>query len=452
MGAFFTNYHIRTDDLVAARDAVNALAADSRAYLSPPAGGWVTVYDEHSDNQDDAVLRRTAMGLSRKLATHVIAFLVHDSDILMYVAYGRGQLLDEFNSAPDYFGEDVDDETRARVRGDAAALLPLCPAGTMLEQVEAVLHPAVRDVFAERTLEDLATVLGIDPARASLGFRYFEEDGADALPDHDQFVAAGKTKRRKSAGKGRKATARARRAAAAGVVSDVESAASNEAEPLQLLAVAIGMLCMPWKSSPAFAANPQLLEALGPQAREKMAAQMEAIRAGFDKEAGRMLAASGVTGAPSLAEFVAARDAGPDALAELIAARVPQVAADVAIASAAQGEEPFVRALLARPGLIDPASTYAASGMTLLMAALQGGLSDVAREMMARGADVNATMHGNWTPLHMAARQGGGELVVLLLAAGARTDVKTDQGMTPLMLARAGTEARRLLIEAVAAE
>ena len=447
MGAFLTNYHIRTDDLDAARDAVNALAPNSRAYLSPPKNGWVTLYDEHSDNQDDAVLRRVAMGLSRRLATHVIAFLVHDSDILMYFAYGRGQLLDEFNSAPDYFGEDVDDETRARVRGDAAALLPLCPAGTTLEQVEAVLHPAVPDVFVERTLEDLAIVLGIDPSRASLGFRYFEEDGGDALPDHDQFVPAAKAKLRRTAAKRGKSTARAQRAAASNVVAD-ESGTSGVAPPTQLLAIAIGMLCMQWKPTSALGANSKLLDALGPQAREKMAAQMHAMRAGFDKEAGRMLAASGVADSPSLAEFVAARDAGPDALAALIAARVPQVAADVAIAAAAQGDETFVRALLARPGLIDPRATYAASGMTLLMAAAQGGLADIAREMIARDADVNAAMHDRWTPLHLAARHGGGEIVAMLLAAGARIDAKTAHDMTPLMLARSGTEARRLLTEA----
>ena len=91
MGAFFTNYQIRSTSPDAVRDALKPLA--KRAYISPPKNGWVTVYEQQSDSQDDAILRRIAMGLSRKLATEVFAFCVHDSDILIYFLYGRGQLL-----------------------------------------------------------------------------------------------------------------------------------------------------------------------------------------------------------------------------------------------------------------------------------------------------------------------------------------------------------------------
>jgi ankyrin len=172
--------------------------------------------------------------------------------------------------------------------------------------------------------------------------------------------------------------------------------------------------------------------------------RLEMMRAAFDKEAGRMLKASGVKNAPTLAEFIAARDAGPDALAALIAQRVPQAAADVAIGAAAQGNETIVLALLAHPGLISPTAGYSQSGMTLLHAAAQGGLVEIARQMIAQGADVNASI-GDWTPLHAAARNGGGEIVAMLLENGARIDAKTHQGVTPLMLAPQDSEAARLL-------
>src|SRR5438874_2591578 len=107
MGAFFTNYQLRTEDSSAVANAVKPLASP-RAYVSPPKNGWVTVYEEKSDEQDDAVLRKIAMALSRSLKTAVFAFLVHDSDVLMYWLYNNGQIVDEFNSAPDYFGEKVD--------------------------------------------------------------------------------------------------------------------------------------------------------------------------------------------------------------------------------------------------------------------------------------------------------------------------------------------------------
>src|SRR5205823_4660728 len=87
----------------------------------PAKNGWVTVYDEASDGQNEKVLRSLGEALSKQLDTVVIACLVHDSDIAMYWLFDRGHLVDEFNSAPDYFSK-ADSKTRARVRGRAEAL------------------------------------------------------------------------------------------------------------------------------------------------------------------------------------------------------------------------------------------------------------------------------------------------------------------------------------------
>jgi hypothetical protein len=118
------------------------------------------------------------MALSRGLRAAVFAFLVHDSDVLMYLLYENGQLADEFNSVPDYFGE-VDDETKQRYRGDVQAVLRHCRRGTTAADVERVLHPDDGDTFAEEALSDLAALLGIDETRAAMGFNYFVEGAAD---------------------------------------------------------------------------------------------------------------------------------------------------------------------------------------------------------------------------------------------------------------------------------
>jgi hypothetical protein len=75
MGASFTNYQVRSNSASAVRDALVPLVR-ARACVSPPKGGWVTVYDEASDEQDDEVIRHLAEGLSRTLNTAVLAFLV----------------------------------------------------------------------------------------------------------------------------------------------------------------------------------------------------------------------------------------------------------------------------------------------------------------------------------------------------------------------------------------
>src|SRR5215469_15567249 len=128
MGAFFTNYQVRGKSASDVSKAIEPLV-ETRAYVSTAKGGWVTVYDEASDQQDDGILKRTAAELSKQLGTAVLAFLVHDSDIAIYWLCENGVLIDEFNSAPDYYKK-ASDKVRLRVRGDADKLLPLCLPGT----------------------------------------------------------------------------------------------------------------------------------------------------------------------------------------------------------------------------------------------------------------------------------------------------------------------------------
>ena len=61
---------------------------------------------------------------------------------------------------------------------------------------------------------------------------------------------------------------------------------------------------------------------------------------------------------------------------------------------------------------------------------------EIARALIAAGADVNATQHGGWTALHAAALHGNLPLVRLLLEAGAAANAKNDTGQTPAALAK----------------
>ena len=58
------------------------------------------------------------------------------------------------------------------------------------------------------------------------------------------------------------------------------------------------------------------------------------------------------------------------------------------------------------------------------------------RVLIARGADVNATQAGGYTPLHQAAAAGLEELTRLLLEAGANRGARCHQGKTPADYAR----------------
>jgi ankyrin repeat protein len=57
--------------------------------------------------------------------------------------------------------------------------------------------------------------------------------------------------------------------------------------------------------------------------------------------------------------------------------------------------------------------------------------------LLAAGADVNATQHGGFTPLHGAAQHGDVEMVELFLSAGADPTIRVPDGGTPADLAEA---------------
>ena len=82
----------------------------------------------------------------------------------------------------------------------------------------------------------------------------------------------------------------------------------------------------------------------------------------------------------------------------------------------------------------------------LMLAALHG-LTDVCRQLIARGADVNKP---GWAPLHYAATHGHLPVMNLLLEHHAYIDAASPNGTTPLMMAaRYGTpDAVKLLLEA----
>lgn len=167
MGASFTNCHVRSSDLRSCAKALSAVVS-SRAFLTQPKKGWISIYGETYDAQELSELERVAKGLSRKLATDAIAFLLHDSDVFIYVAYRNGRLLDRFNSHPDYFGA-VTANARRKWAGNPKNLVSLATRGISAVRIAAVLRK--KHVFQEELIEEFARIMGIEASRACVGFR-----------------------------------------------------------------------------------------------------------------------------------------------------------------------------------------------------------------------------------------------------------------------------------------
>lgn len=70
--------------------------------------------------------------------------------------------------------------------------------------------------------------------------------------------------------------------------------------------------------------------------------------------------------------------------------------------------------------------------VTPLHSAIAAGQIEIARELVRRGANVNARAEKNFTPLHEAAARGDMGLAILLVENRADMYAKTDDGKTPL--------------------
>lgn len=95
-----------------------------------------------------------------------------------------------------------------------------------------------------------------------------------------------------------------------------------------------------------------------------------------------------------------------------------------------------------------------AGGFYALHCAARRGELAAVRLLTARGCDVNMPDGDGYTPLMLAAREGHGLLCELLIAFGARCDIKTHRGETAISLARAnakfGNEAENVILDELA--
>lgn len=164
MGSFYTSHTLRGPSQAEVLDFLRGRSA----LVSRAENGFVTVLDEACESQDSEVLAQLACDLSARFGCPLFAVLNHDDDILCFELYESGKKTDEYNSAPGYFDEEVEDDRPTG--GDANRLAKIFGA-TDPRRVETVLRNEDY-VFAVERHRDLAEALSIPACSVGIGYKY----------------------------------------------------------------------------------------------------------------------------------------------------------------------------------------------------------------------------------------------------------------------------------------
>lgn len=103
--------------------------------------------------------------------------------------------------------------------------------------------------------------------------------------------------------------------------------------------------------------------------------------------------------------------------------------------AATSGDLDKVRQLLQKGAIVNARNYY---GSSALMGAAAGGFGDVAKLLLLKGANPNSKSNTGSTPLMFAAKNGHLAVVKLLLQSGAKVNDTDNEGLTPLMFAVGG--------------
>jgi len=137
MGEFYGSIHVRTESYDSTKRLLEGIAKKQghKFYLSPPIDGWISFFP--------AKYGQIPLGLeiAKNTRSDVLQLLVHDDDIFCYWYYRDGRVVDEYNSRPGYFGEEVTEDDMGRLKGRAEVFSGLLGDPQKIEEIREILKP-----------------------------------------------------------------------------------------------------------------------------------------------------------------------------------------------------------------------------------------------------------------------------------------------------------------------
>lgn len=165
MGLKYANITLQTADQKKVIAFLNNI--QRMAFVLPLTKGFVMVCDEISDLYDPD----TAQQLTQYLGCSGILVVNFDDDILLYWLYQSGQLLDEYNSHPDYSEENSTTPLQP-TGGNARILCEAFNKTDYFSKVDKILHPEDDSSYLDENNRhsDLANLLGWPTQYSHLGY------------------------------------------------------------------------------------------------------------------------------------------------------------------------------------------------------------------------------------------------------------------------------------------
>jgi hypothetical protein len=191
MGSFFESIHLKTTEITEVIRLMSNIYSDKvllndddsnvNFIISPAINGWINIY--HSG---DCQSEKVSEVIAQKYSGLMIHFIVHDSDVFYYMIYNNGELIDQYNSWPDYFDGAMGhvfgyttEEDKKMLKGKPEVFIDLVKGTNPIEEINQILNAPKERIFdGNCKLRKLADILGIKYADLSYKYilSFFEED------------------------------------------------------------------------------------------------------------------------------------------------------------------------------------------------------------------------------------------------------------------------------------
>ncbi|MFT3883423.1 MAG: hypothetical protein QM703_27705 [Gemmatales bacterium] len=177
MGLFYANITVHRAERIA---LLTELRRNQRiAFISPTVNGSTTVFDQAIDEQDFDVIEQFGCSLTKALNCSALAAVLHDDDVLYLFLFEQGEVIDRYDSLPEYFVKDA--EPGPPEGGDGELICKVFNRPDQLYRVEELLRAnLLEDELPEILGEQerhlaLCEELGLPPYAAALGYEAIAE-------------------------------------------------------------------------------------------------------------------------------------------------------------------------------------------------------------------------------------------------------------------------------------